>query len=171
LLPAEGEELLIKLNVVPRMAERLEGAEIEDRIALGMDGGQDGRGDRDVDAAQAGERLNGGPNRTGRGSSHCQSLADLLFAVADQVMDDALRLPADNDLQVHQRQVSAADRRPGLKGGFFKLVLLLAGFLPIVLCQLLKLGFCSLKFKCCHGVSSSIWKNHDTIGPVKNLCQ
>ena len=76
-----------------------------------------------------------------------QDAPDLLVAVADEVMDSALGLPAHDRFEVCQRIIPIANGFSGFECGLFKLVFLFAGFLPILLCQFLQLRFSGLKLE------------------------
>ena len=49
---AEGKVLLVKVDVVRRMPKSFKGAEVEYRVALRIDSGQNGRGYGDIDPVQ-----------------------------------------------------------------------------------------------------------------------
>ena len=115
------------------------------------------------------QRLDGILGRSFRRSRHRQRLLDALVAVANQVMNHPLRLPANDRFQVGKRVFAAANRFSGLEGGRLKLLFPFAGFLPIFLCQLLKLRFCGLKLKVCHVLTLLHSQNHQTIGPANGF--
>jgi hypothetical protein len=73
-------------------------------------------------------------------------------------MYDPLGLPSNDRLQIQQRVVAIANRFPGFVCRFLKLLFSFAGFLPILLRQLLKVRFRGLKLKVRHGVEFSIHK-------------
>ncbi len=127
----------VEADVVAGVAEGLEGAIVENGVALGVDGREDRGGDGDVHAAQGDERVDG---FFGRGVGRCgdrERGADVLAAVADEVMDHALGLPAHDGFKVGERVFAVANRFSGFVGGGFKLPLAFACFLPILVCKLL----------------------------------
>jgi hypothetical protein len=135
--PALGQVLAarvvfgIERHVVPRVAQRLQGAIIQHRIALRVDRRQDRRSDGNVDAAQPTSAFTAS-SAEASGDAATASALRCSRCCCRSGNEPSAPTSSERWFQGWAACIRRSNRFSGLEGGCFKLPLSFAGFLPIL---------------------------------------